>query len=95
MLTETVDDIIQKIQQLRLKETQLFSQLKAARQTEVDISISELNVGDRIRITNRNHSPSVRTGTVTRITPDRIYLTTDNGVNTWRLAKNVTKLHCP
>lgn len=58
----------------------------------------EICVNDRVKITNKVSLPpdsrrpvtqNDRCGKVTSVTGDRIYLTTDSGVKTWRLRKNV------
>ena len=46
-------------------------------------------LGDEVTITNgtrRNHSPH---GTVTRVTENRVYLTTDDNQHTWRAPRNL------
>ena len=64
---------------------------------------AQLTVGDRIEITNRIRRPThwirpwsvdnERRATVTRIDPSgKVFFTTDNGVKTWRYARNVKRL---
>ena len=59
--------------------------------------------GDRVRVTNRVRRPVnwpsdrrwdeqlARAATVTHVTavPDRVYFTTDNGIETWRIPTNL------
>jgi hypothetical protein len=59
-------------------------------------------IGDRIRILNKIKRPSTwnntqqwdpaaaKRATVTSITTDRVYFTTDNGISTWRINKHVS-----
>jgi hypothetical protein len=63
--------------------------------------------GDRIRILNKVNKPTswnpntfwdstvAKTGTVTAVTTNRIYFTTDNGVHTWRSRRNIIKQTAP
>ena len=58
-----------------------------------------LRRGDRVRIKNRVRKPATagaswsepreRLATVTRITPEQIFITTDNGTKTWRAPNNL------
>jgi len=64
--------------------------------------------GDRVYVNNRVKKPSSgwinpengeewtaskeRHATVTRVTGDRVYIVTDNGVHTWRASKNLGKI---
>jgi hypothetical protein len=60
---------------------------------------------DRIRILNQIKRPKTwptsalwipedaKTATVTSIHQDKIYFTTDNGIATWRLYKNISRLN--
>ena len=59
--------------------------------------------GDRVRITNKVKRPAnwpsertwveaqYRAATVTRVTPEQIFIYTDNGVKTWRAPNNLKK----
>ena len=47
-------------------------------------------VGDRVRIINAR-AGQVPTGTVTRVTADRITIITDDGTRTWRARRNVAR----
>jgi hypothetical protein len=48
-------------------------------------------VGDRIRITNGVRAGQEPTGTVTKVSPGRISITTDDGTHTWRARKNLIR----
>jgi hypothetical protein len=60
-----------------------------------------IQIGDRVKLLNTLKKPKnwddthiwlqseARKGTVSRLHGEKIYFTTDNGVDTWRLAKNV------
>lgn len=48
-------------------------------------------VGDRVTVTNPSKG-QVPNGTVTRATPEKLSITLDNGIKTWRLRKNVILL---
>lgn len=57
--------------------------------------------GDRVRITNKFRKPfgwnnrtpwdenSGRNAVVTSVSGNKVYITTDNGIRTWRLSKNL------
>jgi len=80
-------------------------QLEAARRLETGratVPHPDLNlivVGDRVKITNRVRNPKGgevtkrdRLGTVTRLHEGKVFFTTDNGTNTWRLPRNLLHL---
>jgi hypothetical protein len=58
-------------------------------------------VGERVRITNQVRKPvdwcedfvwseqDAKRATVTKVTPDRVYFVTDNGIRTWRMPSNL------
>lgn len=48
-------------------------------------------IGDRIRITNGVRAGQEPTGTVTKVSPERISITTDDGTHTWRARKNLIR----
>jgi hypothetical protein len=96
-MTETdIDRLTKEIKDLRIRVAQLESQRPSD-----DTSI--LQVGDRVRIKNKirkpKHWPTEKAWTetlerkaiVTRVTTDRIYITTDNGTLTWRQPSNIKK----
>ena len=105
MRTKTVDELIKDLLQLRLVETALLRQLEEARRLETGratLPHPDLNlivVGDRVKITNRVRNPKGgevtkqdRFATVTRLHEGKVYFTTDNGTNTWRLPRNLQHL---
>ena len=49
-------------------------------------------IDDRIRIINGVRAGQVPTGVVTRVTADRIYITTDDGTHTWRARRNLVRV---
>lgn len=61
-----------------------------------------LKRGDRVRIRNKIRRPATagpewteareRLATVTRVTPDQVHITTDNGTRTWRGPNNLQLL---
>jgi hypothetical protein len=63
----------------------------------------KIQVGDRVKIRNKVRKPTTwpkdkawtepleRQATVTRITNDRVYITTKNGTHTWRHLNNLKR----
>ena len=105
MRTKTVDELIQNLLDLRLVETSILRQLEEARRRETGRAFlphPDLNlivVGDRVKITNRVLNPKGcevtkrdRLATVTRLDEGKVFFTTDNGTNTWRLPRNLQHL---
>jgi hypothetical protein len=108
MAEESVDELIRQLETLRVQEDTLLQQIIQARAREsqqghgrngADREAARYYIGDRVRITNPSHSLISRpvtdidwVGTVTKITRKRVFLQTDNGVNTNRAPENLQRL---
>ena len=67
--------------------------------TQAPATANGLQKGDRVRIKNKIRRPATagpgwtetreRLATVTRVTPDQVHITTDNGTRTWRGPNNL------
>jgi len=104
-MPQTVDELLQHLERLRIEEDQVLRQLLAARARETaDAATSESNatstrefcVGDRVRIANAVRSPlgrpvneGDRVGTVTKVTCKRVFLVTGNGGTTSHAPTNL------
>ena len=98
MAEESVDELIRQLETLRIQEDTLLWQIIRARAREsqqgqgtdgADREAARYYIGDRVRITNptrgligRPVTDRDRVGTVTKITRKRVFLQTDNGLNT-------------
>lgn len=98
-----IDKLVHELEQLQLREATIIKQIKKIRerqQQEATTTGQELSIDSRVRIINKPAKPTLTspvspkdwTGTVTNVTTTRVYLTTDNGVETWRARKNVRAL---
>ena len=107
MSSEKVNELIKELEGLRIQQAQSLvrqQEILSALREEVLIESEEANpdfrVGERVQITttrnSRPHGTAAterdRTATITRITPSRIYVRTENGFHTWRARTNVTPL---
>ena len=117
MRRESIDDLIQELKHLRLREAEVIERLEQANQqdqantnvplgiaghTRSEAAIGAFAVGDRVFITNKIRKPAAypskfwtaekeRKAVVTDVDGDKIYIRTDNDVETWRLSKNLRK----
>jgi hypothetical protein len=102
----SLDELIEQLRRIRIQEARLIDQIAevGAREAQTRhnhrIRVANVHIdgqvfqpGDRVRITNKVRAGQRPTGTVTRVTPGRISLTTDDGSNTWRAPKNLTRWH--
>jgi hypothetical protein len=101
MSEESVDDLINQLERLRIQEATILRRLVAARaretrRTEEDAEDGTFRVGGRVEITDRvritfgrNVNIDDRRAIITRITPTRIYFRTVNGHTTWRAESNL------
>ena len=105
-IQQSLQNVRIDLQHAQLREEQLvaelaFAELRAERQTRIPwvqppvrqphIPPPPFRVGDRIRVTNiRNSNELEPFATLTRVTEQRVYYTTDNFTATWRLHRNVT-----
>jgi hypothetical protein len=97
-----IKDLLRQIRDLTLRVARLEQEKTNAEHSPND-NRSELIVGDRVRINNRIRRPAnwptdkpwteakERSAVVTRVTSDRVYITTDNGTLTWRQPQNLKK----
>ena len=108
MAEESVDELIRQLETLRIQEDTLLRQIIQARAREsqqgqgtngADREAARYYIGDRVQITNptrgligRPVTDRDRVGTVTKITRKRVFLQTDNGVNTNRAPENLQRL---
>jgi hypothetical protein len=102
----SLDELIEQLRRIRIQEAQLVDQIvqvgareararhdHRTRVAGVYLGGQVYQAGDRVRITNKVKAGQRPTGTVTRVAPGRISLTTDDGTNTWRAPKNLTRWH--
>ena len=104
-MPQSIDELLQRLERLRIEEDQVLRQLLAARARETadaasnetdGTSTREFRIGDRVRITNAIRSPlgrpaneGDRVGTVTKVTRKRVFLVTGNGGSTNRAPTNL------
>jgi hypothetical protein len=107
MAEESVDELIRQLEMLRIQEDTLLRQIIQARARESQQGHStngareaaRYYIGDCVRITNptrgligRPVTDRDRVGTVTKITRKRVFLQTDNGINTNHAPENLQRL---
>ena len=99
---ESVDELIQQLEHIRLQETRIIQRLVRARanetranETRAQEEEQSFRIGDKVLITNkvkvqgRAVTIEDRRGIVTNITSKRIYFRTESGYNTWRARTNL------
>jgi hypothetical protein len=105
MHEKAINELIKELKALQLREAQVVSLLERAT-TPPDSAATvtpPFEKGDRIHITTRVKKPASwgdkpwdyqrsKFATVTYTTKERVYFINDNGVNSWRVYKNVTKV---
>jgi hypothetical protein len=108
MAEESVDKLIRQLETLQVQQDTLLQQIIQARAREsqqghgrngANREAARYYIGDRVRITNptrgrigRPVTDRDRVGTVTKITRKRVFLQTDNSVNTNRAPENFLRL---
>ena len=104
MVTGTVDELIKELESLRIsfrtRQEEILADLREAAFLEAEEEVTDYAVRDRVHITTTINSrpqgaaatEQDRTATVTRVTPTRVYVRTDNGFHTWRARTNITLL---
>jgi hypothetical protein len=106
MVKKSLDEIIQKLEDLRLQTEQTLAEFKAASRAAEDQvpqprrSHGVFRAGDRVLITNRiNHtlrgvpgSGTDQIGIVQRVTAERVHFVTLAGTHTCRAPKNLRLL---
>jgi cell division septum initiation protein DivIVA len=111
MVEESIDELIQHLEALRVREDTLVQQIIQARArenqqqekntgTRVDRAAADYWIGDCIRIVNQSRgligkavTECDRVGTVTKIMRKRVFLQTDNGMNTNCAPENCDSYH--
>ena len=105
MSNQTVDRLIQKLNEIRIQETKVLDQLEKARSQEAHRALQAPTIntnpnifkkGDEVNITKKIRLPNGRTVTsndrlaiVSNTRGEKVYFTTNNGTKTWRLYKNL------
>lgn len=93
----SLEELIALLRNIQIQEATVIAQIQRVneRQTRRHFQARSegafFEVGDRVTIINTVRAGQVRTGTVTRVSGERVYLVTDNGINTWRLKENLVK----
>lgn len=95
MTEESVEELINQLETLRLQESRVIERLRAARAREADPTTTFI-VGNRVEVTNRITIPfgraaniNDRRAIITKVKPNQIYFRTLNGSSTWRARKNL------
>jgi hypothetical protein len=102
MQEKTINELIKELKALHLREAQVVSLLERAARPDSAVE-RQYEPGNRIHITTRVKKPASwgdkpwdyrrsKFATVTHITTERVYFVNDNGVHSWRVFKNVTKV---
>jgi hypothetical protein len=102
MQEKTINELIKELKALHLREAQVVSLLERAAQQDIAVE-RQYEQGDRIHITTQVKKPASwgnkpwdyrrsKFATVTHTTTERVYFVNDNGVHSWRVFKNVTKV---
>jgi len=103
MSRDSVDELIQQLERLRVQEQSILRRLVDARARETrdrnndeDNEPRRFRIGDRVRNTNQIRNPlgrqsneRDRTATVTKLTAKQVFVRTDNGTNTNRSPENL------
>ena len=97
---DQLQTIIEELQQLRIRQVQLLEAIdNVISHTEPANDNTQLQVGDRVLITNKIRRPlnrpvnqGDRVAVITKILPNHINIRTDNGNNTWRAPHYLRKL---
>jgi hypothetical protein len=91
----SLSELIEQLKRIRIQEARVIDQIervgtRATRATSHVVGNVFLP-GNRVRITNGVKAGQRPTGTVTKVSADRISVTTDDGTRTWRAPKNLTR----
>ena len=104
---DDIERLIAELASLRLRVQRLEvtqGYVIEAPQDAAPVARNELEVGDRVKITNRVRRPATwprtiiwseekaRTGTVTRVTPEQVHFVTDDGTRTRRAPNNLRRI---
>ena len=98
MTDRQLEELQDQLNKLRLKHdrvqdkiVQLLIDRKAAQQAADTLGARAFRIGDRVRVRNPNPKQP-REGKVTKITKERVTLTSDSGIDVWRAPKNLELL---
>lgn len=94
-----IDDITRELEALRIHRVVLIDRLARVRGSQTEAEAERpFAPGDRVSVVNRvrggpnGWSQANQTGTVTRLTATRVYLTTDSNLPIYRSFGNVIKI---
>jgi hypothetical protein len=92
----SLSELIEQLKCIRIQEARVIDQIDRVEHTRATRATTHAvgNVfqpGNRVRITNGVKAGQRPTGTVTKVSADRISITTDDGTKTWRASKNLTR----
>ena len=88
----SITELIEHLRILRIQEARVIDLIERASAREPTAERDNFQIGDRVRITNGVRPGQIPTGVITRVTTERISLTTDDGTRTWRARRNLTRL---
>jgi hypothetical protein len=93
MADPVLASLIERLRILRVQEAAVIDQIERINNNN-PLPDTVIRDGDRVRIVSQSRvfPGQSRTGRVTRVTADRVYLITDDGTHTWRKLTNVVKL---
>ena len=98
MTDRQLEELQDQLNKLRLKHdrvldkiVQLQKERKAAQDAADTLGARAFRIGDRVRVRNPNPKQP-REGKVTKITKERVTLTSDSGIDVWRAPKNLELL---
>jgi hypothetical protein len=104
-MTETnIDDLLTELRNLQIRVAQLEADQQREPPSTDRESKGQIQIGDRVKIKNKIRKPTnwpsdkawteklERQATVTKVTEDRVYITTKNGTLTWRHPNNLRKI---
>ena len=101
MQETNIDDLLTELKALKIRVARLETDQR--REQASHDSERKIQVGDKVKIKNKIRKPAnwpkdktwteplERQATVTKITDDRVYITTGNGTHTWRHINNLKK----
>ena len=92
----SLSELIEQLKRIRIQEARVIDQIERVERTRATRATAHTvdNVfqpGSRVRITNGVKAGQWPTGTVTKVSANRISITTDDGTKTWRAPKNLTR----
>ena len=98
MSDRQLEELQDQLKSLELKHDRVLSKIvklhkkrKAAQDAADTLGARAFRIGDRVRVKNPNPKQP-REGKVTKITKERVTLTSDSGIDVWRAPKNLDLL---